>query len=115
MAGSIFAGSDESPGETIIYEGRRFKLYRGMGSVEAMQEGSKDGTFRTWKTTSKKLVPEGIVGRVPVKGNINRSNVSIHKVDYAPVWLLRSKDIKGFATGKICTHYQCRNTGKPPA
>lgn len=71
MAGSIFAGSDESPGETIIYEGRKFKSYRGMGSVEAMQEGSKDRYFQDVEDDIKKLVPEGIVGRVPFKGSVS--------------------------------------------
>jgi IMP dehydrogenase len=70
MAGGIFAGTDESPGETIIYEGRKFKSYRGMGSVEAMQEGSKDRYFQDVEDDIKKLVPEGIVGRVPFKGTI---------------------------------------------
>ena len=71
MAGSIFAGTEESPGETIIYEGRKFKSYRGMGSVEAMQEGSKDRYFQDVEADIKKLVPEGIVGRVPYKGMLN--------------------------------------------
>jgi IMP dehydrogenase len=71
MAGSIFAGTDESPGETIIYEGRKFKSYRGMGSVEAMQEGSKDRYFQDVEDDIKKLVPEGIVGRVPFKGTLS--------------------------------------------
>ena len=71
MAGSIFAGTEESPGETIIYEGRKFKSYRGMGSVEAMQEGSKDRYFQDMEADIKKLVPEGIVGRVPYKGMLN--------------------------------------------
>lgn len=71
MAGSIFAGTEESPGETIIYEGRKFKSYRGMGSVEAMQEGSKDRYFQDMEADVKKLVPEGIVGRVPYKGMIS--------------------------------------------
>lgn len=70
MAGSIFAGTDESPGESIIYEGRRFKSYRGMGSVEAMNEGSKDRYFQDAEDDIKKLVPEGIVGRVPYKGSV---------------------------------------------
>jgi len=68
MAGSIFAGTEESPGETIIYEGRKFKSYRGMGSVEAMKEGSSDRYFQDVEADIKKLVPEGIVGRVPYKG-----------------------------------------------
>lgn len=70
MAGSIFAGTDESPGESIIYEGRRFKSYRGMGSVEAMNEGSKDRYFQDAEDDIKKLVPEGIVGRVAYKGSV---------------------------------------------
>ncbi len=70
MAGSLFAGVEESPGETIIFEGRKFKSYRGMGSVEAMQDGSKDRYFQDMESDIKKLVPEGIVGRVPYKGNL---------------------------------------------
>jgi IMP dehydrogenase len=68
MAGSLFAGVDESPGETIIYESRRFKTYRGMGSIEAMEKGSKDRYYQDAEDDIKKLVPEGIVGRVPYKG-----------------------------------------------
>ncbi len=71
MAGSLFAGVDESPGEAIIYEGRKYKSYRGMGSVEAMQEGSKDRYFQDVEDDIKKLVPEGIVGRVPYKGMLS--------------------------------------------
>lgn len=70
MAGSIFAGTEESPGDTILYEGRKFKSYRGMGSLDAMAEGSKDRYFQDVEDDIKKLVPEGIVGRVPFKGNI---------------------------------------------
>tara|TARA_B100000575_G_scaffold293399_1_gene304672 strand:+ start:2981 stop:4456 length:1476 start_codon:yes stop_codon:yes gene_type:complete len=73
MLGSLLAGTEESPGETIIYDGRKFKTYRGMGSVEAMQKGSKDRYFQTQQSDNKKLVPEGIVGRVPYKGQINES------------------------------------------
>ena len=71
MAGSLFAGVEESPGETIIYEGRKFKTYRGMGSIEAMQKGSKDRYFQDTEDDIKKLVPEGIVGRVPYKGTLS--------------------------------------------
>jgi IMP dehydrogenase len=71
MAGSLFAGVEESPGETIIYEGRKFKTYRGMGSIEAMQRGSKDRYFQDAEDDIQKLVPEGIVGRVPYKGALN--------------------------------------------
>lgn len=73
MLGSLLAGTKESPGETIIFEGRKFKSYRGMGSVEAMQEGSKDRYFQDVEDDVKKLVPEGIVGRVPYKGELNES------------------------------------------
>ena len=70
MLGSMLAGTKESPGETIIFEGRRFKSYRGMGSVEAMKEGSKDRYFQDMEDDLRKLVPEGIVGRVPYKGDL---------------------------------------------
>lgn len=73
MLGSLLAGTKESPGETIIFEGRKFKSYRGMGSVEAMQEGSKDRYFQDVEDDIKKLVPEGIVGRVPYKGELFES------------------------------------------
>ncbi|HNS13500.1 MAG TPA: IMP dehydrogenase, partial [Bacteroidia bacterium] len=68
MLGSLLAGTEEAPGETMIYEGRKFKLYRGMGSIEAMREGSKDRYFQAQTDDVKKLVPEGIVGRLPYKG-----------------------------------------------
>jgi IMP dehydrogenase len=71
MAGSLFAGVEESPGDTIIYEGRKFKSYRGMGSIEAMQQGSKDRYFQDAEDDIKKLVPEGIEGRVPFKGALS--------------------------------------------
>ena len=71
MAGSQFAGVEEAPGETIIYEGRKYKTYRGMGSIEAMQSGSKDRYFQDVEDDVKKLVPEGIVGRVPYKGTLS--------------------------------------------
>jgi hypothetical protein len=67
MSGSLFAGTEESPGETILYEGRKFKSYRGMGSIEAMKEGSKDRYFQDAEDEIAKLVPEGIVGIVPFK------------------------------------------------
>ena len=70
MLGSLLAGTKESPGETIIFEGRKFKSYRGMGSIEAMNKGSKDRYFQDVEDDVKKLVPEGIVGRVPYKGEV---------------------------------------------
>ncbi len=77
MAGSLFAGVDESPGETIIFDGRKFKSYRGMGSVEAMEKGSKDRYFQDAEDDIKKLVPEGIVGRVPYKGSLSEVIVQL--------------------------------------
>jgi len=83
MAGSLFAGVEESPGETIIFQGRKFKTYRGMGSVEAMQAGSKDRYFQDVEEDVKKLVPEGITARVPFKG-------SLYEVLYQLIGGLRS-------------------------
>ena len=71
MMGSIFAGTEESPGETIIYEGRKFKEYRGMGSIAAMAQGSSDRYFQDVEDDIKKFVPEGIEGRVAYKGYLN--------------------------------------------
>jgi len=73
MLGSLLAGTKESPGETVIFEGRKFKTYRGMGSLEAMRKGSKDRYFQDVEDDIKKLVPEGIVGRVPYKGELYES------------------------------------------
>ena len=70
MIGSLVAGTEESPGDTIIFNGRKFKSYRGMGSLEAMENGSKDRYFQTGTKEAKKLVPEGIAGRVPYKGTV---------------------------------------------
>jgi IMP dehydrogenase len=73
MIGSLFAGSEESPGETILYEGRTFKVYRGMGSIEAMKIGGKERYFQEHQLEARKLVPEGIEGRVPYKGSLSES------------------------------------------
>ncbi|KAA6318274.1 Inosine-5'-monophosphate dehydrogenase, partial [termite gut metagenome] len=70
MIGSLVAGTEESPGETIIFNGRKFKSYRGMGSLEAMEDGSKDRYFQSGEIDAKKLVPEGIAARVPYKGTL---------------------------------------------
>jgi IMP dehydrogenase len=70
MIGGLFAGTDESPGETILYQGRSYKVYRGMGSIEAMKKGSKDRYYQTEQADDDKLVPEGIVGRVPYRGSL---------------------------------------------
>src|SRR5690606_4990732 len=71
MIGSLFAGTDEAPGETVLYQGRTYKLYRGMGSLGAMSEGSRDRYFQDDVEESHKLVPEGIEGRVPYRGSLN--------------------------------------------
>jgi IMP dehydrogenase len=70
MVGSLVAGTEEAPGETILFNGRKFKSYRGMGSLEAMENGSKDRYFQGGVKEAKKLVPEGIAGRVPYKGTV---------------------------------------------
>ncbi len=71
MIGSLFAGTDESPGETILFQGRSYKVYRGMGSLEAMKKGAKDRYYQEDLAEDAKLVPEGIVGRVPYKGTLS--------------------------------------------
>ena len=73
MIGSLFAGTDESPGEVVLYQGRQYKVYRGMGSLEAMKEGSSDRYFQDAGEGAAKLVPEGIVGRVPYRGRLSDS------------------------------------------
>jgi IMP dehydrogenase len=70
MIGGLFAGTEESPGETILFQGRSYKVYRGMGSIEAMKMGSKDRYYQTEQEENDKLVPEGIVGRVPFRGSL---------------------------------------------
>ena len=94
MLGSLLAGTKESPGETIIYEGRKFKSYRGMGSVEAMKQGSKDRYFQDVEDDIKKLVPEGIVGRVPYKGDLYESMHQFIGGLRAGMGYCGSKDIK---------------------
>lgn len=93
MLGSLLAGTKESPGETIIFEGRKFKSYRGMGSVEAMKEGSKDRYFQDVEDDVKKLVPEGIVGRVPYKGELYESMLQFVGGLRAGMGYCGSKDI----------------------
>ncbi|WP_136667977.1 IMP dehydrogenase [Flavobacterium sp. H122] len=102
MLGSLLAGTKESPGETIIFEGRKFKSYRGMGSVEAMKEGSKDRYFQDVEDDVKKLVPEGIVGRVPYKGELNESMLQFIGGLRAGMGYCGSKDIETLqATGRF--------------
>ncbi|MFA7464533.1 MAG: IMP dehydrogenase, partial [Syntrophales bacterium] len=73
MIGGLFAGTEESPGETVLYQGRSYKVYRGMGSLEAMKEGSRDRYMQDDIESTLKLVPEGIVGRVPFRGSLSAS------------------------------------------
>jgi IMP dehydrogenase len=77
MIGGLFAGTEESPGETILFQGRSYKVYRGMGSLEAMKKGSKDRYYQTEQERDDKLVPEGIVGRVPYRGTLS---ANIHQL-----------------------------------
>lgn len=93
MVGSMLAGVEESPGETIIYEGRKFKSYRGMGSIEAMQQGSKDRYFQDAEDDIRKLVPEGISGRVPYRGTVQEVLYQIMGGLRAGMGYCGSKDI----------------------
>ena len=122
MVGSLVAGTEESPGETIIFNGRKFKTYRGMGSLEAMENGSKDRYFQSSVVDAKKLVPEGIAGRVPYKG-------SVQEVIYQLVGGLRSgmgycgagtiealhRHDRGPARRQVRPHHERRRARKPPA
>lgn len=101
MLGSLFAGLDESPGETIIYEGRRFKSYRGMGSIEAMQMGSKDRYFQDVEDDIKKLVPEGISGRVPFKGQLSEIFYQLMGGLRAGMGYCGAKDIKSLQQARF--------------
>jgi len=101
MVGSMFAGVKESPGETIIFQGRKFKSYRGMGSVEAMQQGSKDRYFQDTEDDSKKLVPEGISGRVPFKGTLSEVAHQITGGIRAGMGYCGAKDIESLKGAKF--------------
>ncbi|MFH1005652.1 MAG: IMP dehydrogenase [Bacteroidota bacterium] len=101
MTGSLFAGVEESPGETIIYEGRKFKTYRGMGSLEAMQKGSKDRYFQEDENDVSKLVPEGISGRVPYKGTVAEVMFQITGGLHAGMGYCGTKNIKELQKAKF--------------
>jgi IMP dehydrogenase len=101
MMGGMFAGTEESPGETIIFEGRKFKSYRGMGSLEAMQKGSKDRYFQDAEDDIKKLVPEGISGRVPYKGSLSEIIYQVIGGLRAGMGYCGSKDIKALQSAKF--------------
>jgi IMP dehydrogenase len=101
MAGSLFAGVEEAPGETVIFEGRKFKTYRGMGSAEAMKAGSGDRYFQDPEDELKKLVPEGIVGRVPYKGTLAEVVYQYVGGIRAGMGYTGSKDIKALKKAKF--------------
>ena len=101
MAGSLFAGVEESPGETIILNGRKFKSYRGMGSLEAMQQGSKDRYFQDMEEDIKKLVPEGIVAQVPYKGTLAEVVYQLVGGLRAGMGYVGAKDIEALRSAKF--------------
>ncbi len=101
MGGSLFAGTEEAPGETIIFEGRKFKVYRGMGSLGAMQLGSKDRYFQDVEDDIKKLVPEGIEGRVPYKGLVSEVMVQYIGGLRASMGYVGAKDIKALQHARM--------------
>jgi len=101
MCGSMFAGTEESPGEAIIYNGRKFKAYRGMGSIDAMNAGSKDRYFQSGTEDAKKLVPEGIVGRVPYKGTLSETVYQLLGGLRSGMGYCGAKDIATLQTAKF--------------
>ncbi len=101
MAGSLFAGTEEAPGETIIYQGRKFKIYRGMGSLTSMKQGSKDRYFQDDENDAKKLVPEGIEGRVPYKGSVSEVMVQYIGGLRAGMGYVGAKDINDLKGKKM--------------
>jgi IMP dehydrogenase len=101
MAGGLFAGVEESPGETILFQGRKFKSYRGMGSIEAMQHGSKDRYFQDMEEDIKKLVPEGIAARVPYKGTLEEVLFQLNGGLRAGMGYCGAKNIEILQTAKF--------------
>jgi IMP dehydrogenase len=100
MCGSMFAGTEEAPGETIIFNGRKFKSYRGMGSIDAMNAGSSDRYFQDG-ATAKKLVPEGIVGRVPYKGTLEETVYQLVGGIRSGMGYCGAKDLAALKTAKF--------------
>jgi len=101
MIGSMLAGTEEAPGEAMIYEGRKFKVYRGMGSIDAMKEGSKDRYFQDAEDDIKKLVPEGIVGRVPYRGTVEEEIYQLRGGLKASMGYCGAKTIKDLQKAKF--------------
>ena len=114
MIGSLFAGTDESPGETILFQGRSYKVYRGMGSLGAMKEGSRDRYFQDEMEEPGKLVPEGIEGKVPYRGSIA---ASVHQMIgglRAGMGYLGCRNLAGTPReGPDGPRHQCRAERKP--
>ena len=112
----MLAGTDETPGEKVLYEGRGFKVYRGMGSIEAMKEGSKDRYFQDMEDDIKKLVPEGIEGIVPYKGPLKRYDLSDHRRAKGFDGILRSEGYYGDANeDEVYTDNKFRSEGESSA
>ena len=107
MCGSMFAGTEESPGETIIYSGRKFKAYRGMGSIDAMAAGSKDRYFQDDKVELKKLVPEVIVGRVPYKGTLSETVYQLVGGLRSGMGYCGAKNLQALKTAKFTRVMSC--------
>ena len=113
MIGSMFAGTEEAPGETIIYNGRKFKSYRGMGSLDAMKAGSADRYFQKGDVNINKLVPEGIVARVPFKGMLSETVFQLVGGIRAGMGLLRCAGHRGAQAGSIHPHHLVGYAGEP--
>jgi IMP dehydrogenase len=109
MIGSLLAGTEEAPGEMLIFEGRKFKTYRGMGSLEAMESGSKDRYFQDAEDNIKKLVPEGIVGRVAYKGLVSEVLYQLVGGLQAGMGYCGTKTVEDLAKEwQVCQNYNCR-------
>ena len=114
MIGGLFAGTEESPGETILFQGRTYKVYRGMGSLEAMKMGSKDRYYQDDMESNLKLVPEGIEGRVPYRGSLSGSIHQLHRRSQGRHGLCRMQNHwRTERKGAVCQDYLCRTPGKP--
>lgn len=107
MIGSLVAGTEESPGDTIIFNGRKFKSYRGMGSLEAMECGSKDRYFQAAVKDVKKLVPEGLPVVCPIRNGSGGYLPTDRRFAFRNGILRRQHD-RGFASGQVCENYECR-------
>jgi IMP dehydrogenase len=112
MIGSLFAGTEESPGETILYQGRQYKIYRGMGSIDAMKEGSAD---RYGQDATRKMVPEGIVGRVPYRGSLSENVYPAGGRPQVRHGLCGRGHLRVAQKRPLCAHHPGGSQGKPRA